>query len=115
MNHDIICKILTSGKFGNIVFIYRITIEDNDSFPFIFTCKQFPIESALAMTINKSQKQTFDKVGLDLRRDVFSHGQLYATFSQARSKKSVKVYIGSQRQHNKIKDIVYHEIIHFHG
>jgi len=35
------------------------------------------------MTINKSQGQTFDRIGIDLRRDVFNHGQLYSYFKSS--------------------------------
>ena len=54
---------------------------------------QFPIRPAHAMTINKSQGQTFDMVGMDLRRDVFNHGQLYVALSRAKSSGKIKVRI----------------------
>jgi ATP-dependent exoDNAse (exonuclease V) alpha subunit len=34
------------------------------------------------MTINKSQGQSFDTVGVDLRTPVFSHGQFYVAMSR---------------------------------
>ena len=45
------------------------------------------------MTINKSQGQTFDHVGICLEEDVFSHGQLYVAFSRAYTLDGVKVSI----------------------
>jgi ATP-dependent exoDNAse (exonuclease V) alpha subunit len=35
---------------------------------------------AFAMTIKKSQGQTFDKVGIYLPQPVFSHGQLFLAY-----------------------------------
>uniref|UniRef100_A0A914IA57 ATP-dependent DNA helicase n=2 Tax=Globodera rostochiensis TaxID=31243 RepID=A0A914IA57_GLORO len=43
---------------------------------------QFPIKPAFAMTILKGQGQTIRTVGIDLEREVFSHGQLYTAFSR---------------------------------
>jgi len=43
------------------------------------------------MTINKSQGQTLDFVGLDLENEVFTHGQLYVGFSRVRSWNCIKV------------------------
>ena len=37
------------------------------------------------MTINKSQGQTFDKIGILLRTPVFAHGQLYVAISRVRN------------------------------
>jgi len=62
------------------------------------------------MTISKSQGQTFDKVGIDLRKDVFNHGQLYVAFSRVRSWQSLKVYLGSQHNSKQVKNYVYKEI-----
>jgi len=45
------------------------------------------------MTINKSQGQTLDKVGVYLKEPVFDHGQLYVAISRARSIESIKVLV----------------------
>jgi ATP-dependent exoDNAse (exonuclease V) alpha subunit len=37
------------------------------------------------MSINKSQGQTFEKVGIMLKSDFFSHGQLYVALSRVSS------------------------------
>ena len=41
-----------------------------------FHRRQFPPRVCYAVTVNKSQGQILSKVGLDLRDDVFCHGQL---------------------------------------
>jgi ATP-dependent exoDNAse (exonuclease V) alpha subunit len=53
---------------------------------------QFPIKPAFAMTILKGQGQTISTIGIDLERDVFSHGQLYTAFSRATDGNNVRVY-----------------------
>ena len=54
---------------------------------------QFPFRLAFAMTINKSQGQTFDRIGLLLNKPVFSHGQLYVAISRVRSFNSLRIII----------------------
>lgn len=49
--------------------------------PFKLIPRQFPMMPAFAMTINKSQEQTLDTVGIFLPEPVFGRGQLYVAFS----------------------------------
>jgi ATP-dependent DNA helicase PIF1 len=75
-----------------VAFIPRIKfISDNSGLSFTFARKQFPLQLAYAMTINKSQGQTLSHVGLHLTDDVFLHGQLYVAFSRAKAPTNIKV------------------------
>jgi hypothetical protein len=47
--------------------------------------RQFPLIPAYATTFNSCQGLTLDHVGVDLTRDVFSHGQLYTALSRIRN------------------------------
>ena len=62
------------------------------------------------MTINKSQGQTFENIGIDLRKDFINHGQLYVALSRVRSWKSVRFYLGNQRTNNTVNNYVYTEL-----
>ena len=71
----LLCEILTGDKKGNMVIIPRITCTTEEGrYPFKLDRRQFPIRPCFAMTINKSQGQTLDFVGIDLEKEVFSHG-----------------------------------------
>ena len=74
------CRIL--GGDGKTVSIPRISIAPSEGDMHIpLSCHQFPVRLAFAMTINKSQGQSVQNVGIDLRTSVFSHGQLYVALS----------------------------------
>ena len=61
------------------------------------------------MSINKSQGQTLDLVGLFLPRPVFSHGQLYVAMFRVTSATGLKVLIldDANRTTKKTRNLVY--------
>ena len=64
------------------------------------------------MTINKSQGQSLQRVGLYLDRPVFSHGQLYVAVSRVTSKDDLRILIVENDYGDRFqtKNIVYKEI-----
>ena len=46
---------------------------------------QYPLKLAWAVTIHKSQGQTFDRVIIDIGFGTFAHGQMYVALSRATS------------------------------
>nr|XP_027067673.1 ATP-dependent DNA helicase RRM3-like [Coffea arabica] len=77
LRHNTICAEIAVGQYrGKRVFLPKIPLQTSDSekngIPFKRT--QFPVKLCFAMTINKSQGQTLDYVGIYLREPVFSHG-----------------------------------------
>lgn len=88
--------IVTGPKVGNITYIPRVKIicpATSGLAPFDFQRVQFPVRLAFAMTINKSQGQTLNKIGLYLPNHVFGHGQLYVALSRVKSPSSVKIMV----------------------
>ena len=83
--HVIDAEILTRSGKGERVLIPRIKLAPSDvALPFTLQRIQFPVRLPYSMTINKSQGQTFNKLGIFLESPVFSHGQLYVAFSRAK-------------------------------
>lgn len=70
-----------------------------------FHRRQFPLRVCYAMTINKSQGQTLARVGLDLRSDVFCHGQLYVALSRTTSSKTVLCLVQPERLINGVPHV----------
>jgi ATP-dependent DNA helicase PIF1 len=90
-------RFLSGVHKDKMVFLPRIQLQPTDTdYPFVLNRLQFPVINAFALTINKSQGQSFEKVGIYLSANVFSHGQLYVAFSRATTKKGVIVQIKQQ-------------------
>lgn len=83
------------GKnIGNITYIPIMIASSSESpWPFKLSIRQFHIIISYAMTINKTQGQFLDRVGLHLPQPVFSHGQLYVAMSIVKRKEGLKILI----------------------
>ncbi|KAI5708509.1 hypothetical protein M8J77_024181 [Diaphorina citri] len=82
--------------------------------PLRISRRQFPLMLAYAMSGHKSQGQTIDYVGVDLRTDCFTHGQLYVLLSRVRSPQDIVVLVPENRVHAGVayvKNIVYNELL----
>ena len=66
------------------------------------------------MTVNKSQGQTLEQVGLYLPQPVFSHGQLYVAMSRVGASNRIKIMAKGGRHPGRqgmyTKNVVYHEV-----
>jgi ATP-dependent DNA helicase PIF1 len=101
---------MTGPHINSCVFISQITLTPSDTnLPFVLKRRQFSIRVAFSMTINKSQGQTLNHVGLYLPQPVFSHGQLYVTLSRIILYQCIKVLINDDQKYQ-TKNVVYSEI-----
>lgn len=117
-DHIIDAEILTGASRGKLVLIPRIKLAPSDvNLPFTLERTQFPLRVCYCMTINKSQGQTFDKIGLHLPAPVFAHGQLYVAFSRARCFQSIYVQVSKTATQGLFQgktitqNVVYREIL----
>ncbi|VDO77141.1 unnamed protein product [Heligmosomoides polygyrus] len=93
------CRFISGQRRGQLTIIPRIDLYC-DGAPFRLRRRQFPIRLAFAMTINKSQGQTFSKIGLFLPEDVFNHGQIYTALSRVRKPDGILVNSNSHFVNN---------------
>ncbi|KAK6012895.1 hypothetical protein OSTOST_21927 [Ostertagia ostertagi] len=101
------CKFICGERIDQLAIIPRIDNYWDQRIPFRLRRRQFPVRIAFAMTINKAQGQSFNKVGVFLPEDVFSHGQLYVALSRARTPDGIRVKSPS----NRLKNIVFDEVL----
>ena len=95
MTNILEAKVTTGPLKGNSVLIPRLnhTPSNVEKLPFTLQRRQFPIRPAFAMTINKSQGQTFQHIGIYLPNPVFSHGQLYVALSRVGKREGLKIMV----------------------
>jgi len=101
-------KISHGRHAGHNIIIPRIPlIPSNSTLPFEFRRVQFPVSLCFAMTINKSQGQTFKAVGVDLTDESFTHGMLYVALSRVGSPDCLTMLV---REDRKTRNVVYNEV-----
>lgn len=109
-DHVVEAEMLLAEHAGTRVLIPRITLTPSDTdLPFTLRRRQLPLRVAFAMTINKSQGQTFERVGLYLTDPVFTHGQLYVGFSRVRSLDRITVKLPQRTK--RTANVVYSEVL----
>jgi ATP-dependent DNA helicase PIF1 len=91
------CRYIAGPRKGNTFELYKCPFEHGGSArkegeaAFRWKRIQFPLRPGFVLTINKSQGQTLDRVGLLLQNSqCFSHGQLYVAASRVRDPNSLK-------------------------
>ncbi len=88
-------KIIIGNNVGKRVFIPCIIMSPSrTNWPFVLCRRQFPIRVAFAITINKSQGQTLNNVGVYFSSSVYSHGQLYVVISRVTNNANIKIFSG---------------------
>jgi len=105
----IIAQIIGGAHAGNIVNIPHITTTINRlKWPFTLQRRQFPLQLAFAMTINKAQGQTMKTVSIYLPDSVFTHGQLYVVLSRTMRVNDIFVFCLNGRT---TTNVVYMELL----
>jgi len=106
--------IITGTHTGHKTYIPRINLTTRGNhWPFTLCRRQFPIKVCYSMTINKSQGQTLSNVGIYLKKQVFTHGQLYVAVSRVTNKTGLKILIENDDGScgSKTENIVYKEVL----
>ena len=115
-DHVIDATVATGVHVGQSIMIPRIpTCPTESIFPFKMQRRQFPLRRCFAMTANKAQGQGLRKIGIYLKKQFFSHGQLYVAMSRVSAKRNLKILTKDGRFPGKdgvyIDNVVYPEIL----
>uniref|UniRef100_A0A914YUL7 ATP-dependent DNA helicase n=1 Tax=Panagrolaimus superbus TaxID=310955 RepID=A0A914YUL7_9BILA len=109
LKHNLVVKkINIDGSLSDEILIPRISLTVKHGVVDV-TRHQFPVKLGFCMTINKSQGQTMDKVGVVLKHECFSHGQLYVALSRVRSTEGLKIVLPEDK--TSTANIVYKRLL----
>jgi ATP-dependent exoDNAse (exonuclease V) alpha subunit len=78
---------------------------------FVVNRRQIPLVLSYATTFNGCQGLTVKKLALDLRRPVFSHGQLYSAATRVPDAESVMILKGEGDNSTSTRNIVWRELL----
>ncbi|XP_046666819.1 uncharacterized protein LOC124358560 [Homalodisca vitripennis] len=109
-------KVIVTAISSRLITVRLIgnTFAFAEGSPLRFCRRQFPLMLAYCMTGHKSQGQTIEYVGVDLRTDCFTHGQLYVLLSRVRRPDDIVVLVPDDRIVEGVayaKNIVYDELL----
>ena len=98
LHRNLIEATISCGPYkGEVVLLPRIPLIPSDTeLPFQFRRLQFPIRPCFAMTVNKSQGQTFKAIGVDVSSPCFTHGMFYVAASRLGSSKKLCILAPNQ-------------------
>jgi hypothetical protein len=71
--------------------------------------RQFPLAAAYCTTFHSCQGLTYSKIGIDLTRPVFTHGQLYTALSRVRRREDAKLCM--REGESTTPNITYNELL----
>ena len=88
-------KVKTLDAHPRIVYVPRMRFNFHLRSKSSYTMSrvQFPLRLCYAMSVNKSQGQSFDQVLLDATTPNFSHGHLYVALSRLREHDKIRVIV----------------------
>ena len=101
---------------GEALIIPRLRFVSGESDPFQFCRIQFPVRLAFGITSNKSQGQTYDKIGIFLEKQSFTHGQLYVALSRVGKRDDLSISFGEYTENKgKVVNVVYKDVLRAAG
>uniref|UniRef100_A0A914I102 ATP-dependent DNA helicase n=1 Tax=Globodera rostochiensis TaxID=31243 RepID=A0A914I102_GLORO len=116
---NLFCRILTGPRadVNQTIVLPRIKFEygrGRNHRGLRFQRLQFPVRACFAMTVNKAQGQTLQRMALVLRgKQCFAHGQVYVAMSRVTRMDGIRVYAPSCQtgEETYIANVVYHELL----
>jgi len=108
--HCLKAHILNNSFANQLQLILWIKLSSTEGkLPFIISQQQFPIHLSFAITVNKSQSQSFNFISIDLQMPVFTHNQLYVALSHITTVNSISVLLPPNQ--SEIENIIYLEVL----
>ena len=118
MKYFVEAEVITGTHKGTTVCLPRLNLtpSDDSQHAIRFTRRQFPFRLAFCVTINKSQGQTFDRVGVLLPGPVISHGQACVALSRCGNQNHIHILLQpgawpDENTSNAMKNVVWKEVL----